>query len=206
MNLYLKLSHFHYLPHALLALFLLLAACARTPPVTHYSLSAIDPDQPVVGGEALGEAVIGIGPVRLSEYLDRPQIVTREGANLLHLAEGNRWVEPLAVSIPRTMRENLATALDTEKILVFPWTQEVDYQILVEIVRFEGVDSTTAYLEAIWSAQDSQGKLILPQRRSEYRVPMAESDSEGLVRALSRALALFSWEIAEKLSGTASGK
>ena len=203
-----KIPHPFYFPclsHALLALFLLLAACPRTPPAAYYQLAAVDPGRPITVSAALGEAVIGLGPIRLPEYLDRPQIVTREGTSLLHLAEGNRWAEPLTAAIPRAMRENLATALATERILNFPWNQEVDYQISIEIVRFEGIASEVAHLEAIWSIQDSQGTIVVPQRRSEHQAPVAPSGSEGLVEALSRALALFSWEIADKLSGTASG-
>ncbi|HBG18919.1 MAG TPA: hypothetical protein DDY32_06475 [Desulfobulbaceae bacterium] len=198
----------HGLPLALLGIFLLLSACGRTPPAAYYHLSAVDPGRQgspmeaigeAIGEAAIGEAAIGIGPVRLPDYLDRPQIVNLEGSNRLQLAEGHRWAEPLKVSIPRTIRENLATALATEKLFYFPWNQAVDYQIPVEIVRFEGVGYQMAHLEAIWSVQDPQGTAILAQRRSEYRVPTGSSDSEGLVQALSQALGLFSREIAEQL-------
>jgi uncharacterized lipoprotein YmbA len=124
----------------------------------------------------------------------------REGTNLLQLAEVNRWAEPLVVSIPRTMRENLAAALATENIVYYPWSQTVDYQIIIEILRFEGEEYKEAHLEAVWSIEDRQGNIVQPQQRSEYHVKVAPADSEGLVQALSQALARFSREVAGKLT------
>jgi uncharacterized lipoprotein YmbA len=37
---------------------------------------------------------IGVGPVHLPEYLDRPEIVTRINPNELKLAEFDIWAEP----------------------------------------------------------------------------------------------------------------
>ena len=39
--------------------------------------------------------VIGIGPVKLADYLDQSQIVTRKGDNQVIKAEFNRWAGPL---------------------------------------------------------------------------------------------------------------
>lgn len=206
MKTFLRLSHLNNLGLALLGVLLLAAACARTPPVTYYHLSTVDPGKPNIPAPPLGEAIIGIGPVQLPEYLDRPQIVNREGANQLQLAEGDRWAEPLTVSIPRTIRENLAAALGTEQFLIFPWGEAVDYQVVIEIVRFEGEGYRMAQLEAIWSIQDSQGTVILPSRRSDYQEPVTRAGSEGLVQALSQALASFSREIARQLSEKAAKK
>lgn len=200
----------HPLPYSgpavvLLAVALFLSACARTPPVNYYHLAVVDPGGPKLETEALGGAVVGIGPVRVPDYLDRPQIVTRQGANLLQLTEGNRWAEPLTESIPRTLRENLAVALGTERFVYFPWNQTVDYQIPVEIVHFEGEGYRVAHLVAIWSIEDSRGVSVLPPRRAEYQVTVAPAGNEGLVQALSRTLAMFSREIAENLLQIASG-
>jgi uncharacterized protein len=181
---------------------LLMSGCARTPPVSYYQLSATDTGQTAAGASAIGEAVIGVGPVRLPEFLDRPQIIIRMGSNRVQLVEGHRWAEPLAENIPRVLRENLAARLGTERIQYFPWNQTaaVDLQIPVEILRFEGEGYKEAHLEVIWSVQGRGGKKLLPQRRAKYQVAAAQADCEGLVQALSRTLALLSREIAEEIS------
>jgi uncharacterized protein len=67
---------------------LLLSSCAHTPPTRFYDLP------PLPGGETAPPAsavqrnlTIGVGPVTLPPYLDRPQIVTRASRVTLKMAE-----------------------------------------------------------------------------------------------------------------------
>ncbi len=186
----------------LLTIALLMSGCARTSPVTYYQLSAIDAGRPAAAASAIGDLVIGIGPVRLPELLDRPQIVIRTGSNRLQLAEGRRWAESLSENITRVLRENLAARLATERIVYYPWSRAaaVDYQIVIEILRFEGEGYNEAHLEAIWSIQGRNGKILLPQRRVAYQAAAAQPDFEGLVQALSETLSHLCREIADQLS------
>ena len=41
------------------------------------------------------DLTVGVGPVTLPPYLDRPQLVTRAGSNRAVLADFDSWVEPL---------------------------------------------------------------------------------------------------------------
>ena len=185
----------------LLALALLISGCGRSSPVTYYQLSAIDADRPAAATGAIGDAVIGLGPVRLPELLDRPQIVIRTGSNRLQLADDRRWAESLAENISRVLKENLAARLDSERILYYPWSQAaaVDYQIVIEILRFEGEGYSRADLEAIWSIQGRKGKILLPPRRVKYQVTSATPDFEGLVQALSESLSQLCREIGRQV-------
>jgi uncharacterized protein len=185
----------------LLTIVLLMSGCARTSPVTYYQLTAIDADRSAAAASAMGDLVIGIGPVRLPELLDRPQIVIRTGSNRLQLAEGRRWAESLSENITRVLRENLAARLATERIVYYPWSRAaaVDYQVVIEILRFEGEGYNKAHLEAIWSIQGRNGKILLPQRRVAYQAAAAQPDFEGLVQALSETLSRLCREIADQL-------
>jgi uncharacterized lipoprotein YmbA len=67
-------------PAAVLSLALLLAGCATpSPPSRFYRLEGGSPPpampQPGVPGQTL--PLIGLGPVQLASYLDRPQMVER---------------------------------------------------------------------------------------------------------------------------------
>ncbi|HER62940.1 MAG TPA: hypothetical protein ENO11_03075, partial [Desulfobacteraceae bacterium] len=64
------------LPVALLALALLLTGCARTAPIAYYQLSSNAGGKTVIDRPAIGDRIIGIGPIRLPERLERPQIIT----------------------------------------------------------------------------------------------------------------------------------
>lgn len=119
----------------------------------------------------------------------------------MQLTEGHRWAEPIASNIARVLRENLAARINTERIVLYPWSKgaAVDYQIIVEMIRFEGEGYKEAHLAAVWSIQGRKGEILLPQRRSDYHITATQPDCEGLVQALSRTLALLCREIAEQV-------
>ncbi|MGW8160141.1 MAG: PqiC family protein [Desulfoprunum sp.] len=191
----------HRLPAILVAIALLLPGCTRSRPVAYYQLTAIDAEQTVVESATTADLGIGLGPVRLPEILDRPQIVIRSGANRMEVIDGRRWIEPPADNISRVLRENLAVLLATERIVAYPWnrTAAFDYQISIEILRFEGQGVREAQLEAVWSVRDRQGKSLVPDRRDRFQVPSASPDYEGLVRALSETLSQLCREISREI-------
>jgi len=194
---------------AFLAGALLLTGCARTAPVSYYQLSALEAARNAPATEA-GKMVLGIGPVRLAEYLDRPQIVTRLTPNRLQLADSHRWAEPLSENIPRVLGENLSALLGTERILLHPWPafRVTDYQLLVEVLHFENESDGAARLVAFWSVKGRDGGIVLSERRSSYLVPARNQDQEGQVAALNAALGSLCREIAQELRpllGKASG-
>ena len=65
---------------------LVLGGCLGTPPTRFYLLPTLtDVSAPAATGERA--LTIGVGPVTLPPYLDRPQIVTRASQAQLHVAE-----------------------------------------------------------------------------------------------------------------------
>lgn len=191
----------HRLLAILVAIALLLSGCTRSRPVAYYQLTAIAADQAVATSDTTAGLGIGLGPVRLPELLDRPQIVIRKGANRMEVIDSRRWIEPLADNISRVLRENLAALLATERIVAYPWNRNAafDYQVAVEILRFEGQGLGEARLEVVWAVRDRQGKPLIPDRRARFQVPTASPDYEGLVRALSDTLSLLCLEISREI-------
>lgn len=185
----------------ILAAVLLMSGCARTAPVSYYQLTAVGGALEETGSSVAGETVIGIGPVRLPEYLDRPQMVVRTGPNRVQLAERHRWVEPLGENIVRVLREDLAMMLNTEQLSIHPWGRDtrIAYQVGIDVVRFEGEGYRQGYLEAVWSIRDSDGGMLHPPLRSMHTVPAATPDHQGLAEALSGCVARLSREIGLEL-------
>ena len=66
---------------------LLAAGCAQTPPSNFSTLSSLRSDDTQGSGADPEGPTIALGPVKLPQYLDRPQIVTRSSPNRVHLAE-----------------------------------------------------------------------------------------------------------------------
>ena len=122
---------------ALVAL-MALGCAPATLPTRFYVLTAVPP----AGGApaAARDVAVGVGPIALPGYLDRPQIVTRTGGDEIDLAEFDQWGEPLRSAVPRVLADNLAARVPTERVVLFPWrgVRTVQYQVPVEILRFEG--------------------------------------------------------------------
>jgi uncharacterized lipoprotein YmbA len=102
-------------------LVMVLLGCASTPPTRFFVLS------PVSGFEKMGNRegercfAIGIGPVKIPEYLNQPEIVTRITQNEVRLDEFVKWAEPLENNISRALAENLPSLLCIRTIAIFPW-------------------------------------------------------------------------------------
>ena len=77
------------LPGALLSVVLLvLSSCAKTPPTRFYVLPALTgTETAALSSVVKPDLTIGVGPVTLPPYLDRPQIVTRASRAKLELGE-----------------------------------------------------------------------------------------------------------------------
>ena len=180
---------------------MLLTSCSATPAVRHYQLSAGREAGDDAGKGLPGDKVIGLGPILLPEYLDRPQIVIRVSPNRLVFADGHRWVEPLVDNLPRVLAENLSFLLGTDRILPYPWprSRRIDCQVIVQVLQFETGADGMARLEARWSVMSEEGVVLLPERRSSIDTPARGPDHEALVAALSETLAGLSREISAGL-------
>lgn len=144
---------------------------------------------------------IGVGPVHLPEYLDRPEIVTRINPNELKLAELDIWAEPLQVNFTRVLVENISRLLSTEPVAVFLWgaSPQIDFQIDIEVVRLDGDIAGKAFLIAQWSILNSANKSILFSKKSQYTESVGGTGYSALVAAQSRMIGALSLDIAEAI-------
>ena len=94
---------------------LLLGACGTTPASKYYLLSAETSRVPQGSTPSLG-----VGPIEIPEYLNRNALVYGREGNRLHVANFERWAEPLDSSIGRVVSLNLAALLDTQNVQRFP--------------------------------------------------------------------------------------
>ena len=164
---------------------------------TYYTLTPVEAPAPT---PALADLALGVGPVTLPAYLDRPQLVTRTGQDALDLAEFDRWAEPLKVGIPRVLGDNLAALLGTNRVSVFPWgkAQTARYQVVVDVTRFEGKAGGTVVLGARWRILGSDGAELLVKQATITEAAGA-AGSAALVAAMNRALGALSRDLAAAL-------
>jgi len=144
---------------------------------------------------------VGLGPIGLAGYLDRPQIVTRPAADKIDLAEFDQWGEPLRDGVSRVLAEDLARQMPSAKISVFPWrgVEQIRYQVVVNVTRLDGPSGGDLTLEARWRILDNAGK-ELTAMTSRISEPTGAAGYSPTVSAMSRALAALSREIAQALA------
>jgi uncharacterized lipoprotein YmbA len=150
---------------------------------------------------AYSQLTIGVGPVELPDYLRRLPVVTRVAPNRIDLSDETRWAEPLDKNFVRVFSENLVVLLDTQRIEKYPWSlrTNVDYQVEIDVRRFETTSDGQTQLVASWIIRDGRSGKILYASQTTAGGP-AGPDGVTASAALSGDLATLSKEIASRVT------
>jgi uncharacterized lipoprotein YmbA len=149
--------------------------------------------------------MLAIGPVRVREYLSRPEIVTRTQENKIIVHEFHSWGEPLDRNFTVVLGGNLVNLLATDRIVFFPWRRrpDFDYQIVLDVMRFEGDLGGEASLIVhyyIWDAGEGEEEARrIGTWKSSFNRQTKDDSFEALAAAMSELVGDLSREIAEKI-------
>ncbi len=177
---------------------IILSGCGgRSAPSRYYILSALkEGGPPGVGHES--DLSVGIGPVKIPGYLNRPQIVTRGGQNELLVADFERWGGSLPENIASVIAENLSPLLPETRVYPYPWIPNLamDYSVTVDITRLDGSLGGDVILEARWVVTGREWKKILKKGVARYSARAKGYEYGEYVSAESSLLVRLSKEIA----------
>jgi uncharacterized protein len=142
--------------------------CSTTPAVRYYTLSSINQaSNQDAGYSGKVTCTVGIGPVDIPDYLERPHIVVRNGKNETVLAEYDRWAGSLKQDIGRVIVENLSNSL-SHSVSVFSWKKGIpmDYRVAVQINRIDVIPGHVIVAALQWSVfnKDQRVPAILQNR------------------------------------------
>ncbi len=180
---------------------LLLVACGSSPPVRYFSLSPMDSDYRQDPDDAV---ILGLGPLRMPEYLNRSQIVMRAAGAEMQVDEFSHWAEPISQALHRVVSADVDNLLDGVIVITFPYASivhtEVDYRLRGEVSRFDADRSGRVVLEIQWVIAEVGSGIVVRPRRSRYESQATTvDDPAAVVVAMNKALALFSRDIAIEL-------
>jgi uncharacterized lipoprotein YmbA len=182
---------------------LIVGGCASQPS-RFYLLSAV-PNTETASLEMSGQQglTIGVGPVTLPRYVDRPQIVTRTSPYELKVAEFDRWAEALDTNFTRVLAENLSILLPTARVVMSPWPRAIpiDYQVTVDVTHFLSQVGGDSLLIADWTLFKGEGQDALTSGRSRFSASPGGQDYAAIVAAMSQTVASLSREIATAVRG-----
>jgi len=182
-----------------------LSGCLGSPPTQLYlvpPLTSPDPAPPASAGQR--DLTLGVGPVTVPPYLDRPQLVTRTSRAKLVLADLDQWAAPLHDTIARVLAENLSLLIPTERVVLAPWSRTIDpeYQVTVEVLQFDRSPGGEVVLAARWSLLDRDGKARV-LRTSRLSQAAGGTDYEAAVMAMGRTLETLARDIVATLRSMA---
>lgn len=177
---------------------LLLSACTTTSETHFYVLNPLSLSSQSAASEA-PKRLIGLGPVTVPALLERRQIVTRTGDNSVTSSEFHQWAAPLKESLTETLAQNLSVLLPNDIVKAYPWSAygEMDFHIIIDIIRFETNAAQTAELTANWSIMDDKSLRLIKHGQAKIARPQAGSSRADAVKALSESLHEFSRQLAD---------
>jgi len=176
----------------------LAGGCSNTP-MKFYMLStgtqqAANPDGLAFDPHLL----LGLGPIHVPDYLDRPQLIVEVAKNQYQLDEHHRWAERLDQNIRRVLAQFLVAQLGVEQVVHYPWSQRQapDYQINLDILELHQSADGYSRLQAQWQIKH-QEQTVLGKHFSCSLA--AGADVEAIVNAQSNCLGQLAVEIASGL-------
>ena len=133
---------------------------------------------------------IAIKRPSLPEYLDRQQLVTRKGDELV-LSDLDLWAESLSAAVSRVMASNLSRLTGSMNIRPVENFTTIEYATLLELnlTQFEPDAANTLILHGTWKLQPVNGKEANSHFfRIEVPISSAPDSMAGRVTAMNRAL------------------
>ncbi|MEX2206303.1 MAG: PqiC family protein [Myxococcota bacterium] len=188
-------------PAGLSLLALVLGAClGGGPKPSFYALSSASAatSAPLASKPELGLAV---GPIEFPRYLDRSELVTRDGANQLVVADAHRWGGSLRNEILRVVSDDLGRLLGTSRVVMYPTEPrfKADYRVLLDIREFERSAGGDVVLRVRWTLASANGAAVIVEE-SRIAQSVASSSWNDVVAAESAALATLTRQVAERIA------
>jgi uncharacterized lipoprotein YmbA len=190
----------------------LLAGCSSAPATRFYTLAAVAEVPPAStkgpAPHATRPVTLVITDLRLPQYLDRPQIVTRGSDHRLRMTEHQQWGGNLRDDMTRVLAGNLGRQLPGDRVLAAPThiALQPDCRIEVDVQRFEREANGSVKLAARWwITRGSDGTLLASAEASFTGAPVGEDDYEMLVGAMSAVFGDLAQAIADSIRARAAG-
>lgn len=173
----------------------MLMACSNSAP-QFYMLEAPTAITPISGLAKTTQ--IGLGPIHMPDYLNRPQMVIAVGEHQYRFDDENRWAEHLEQNVSRVLTQQLAGLLGVDQVLRYPWAQRqaIDYQIVLDILSFHHTAGKGVELKAQWQLRKAEQIL----KSQQFDCQLANSDApEAIVASQSQCLTQLAEQIQKNI-------
>ncbi|MEE4113862.1 MAG: PqiC family protein [Desulfobacteraceae bacterium] len=173
-----------------------------TPPVSYYLLNPLtDASLSPVDVDGHRFKTIGVNPIELPGYLNRVQMVKRNGPNQLEVSSGHRWADYPDRMIQQVLADNLQRLIADARVYSAPWPPGVKPDIIVDVTFLELIGTTDKQmlLSAVWTITGTGDP------SSSHRTTLSETTTgsgfDDLAAAHSRVLEALCRQVGDTLSG-----
>lgn len=190
----------HWIVTLILAGCLVSGCLGSTPPIRFYVLNPAQYESSLVskteGTDSHPQEIsLEIVSLRLPQYLEKPQIVTRTSENQLEMAEYHQWGGDLRKNMTRVFARNMSALLSSPRVAVVPFRSSMspDFRIKIDVMQFEADALGRVRLSAQWMLfRGSDGKSLATRILDlEGPEPQAPGDVEQMVARMGEVLGEF---------------
>jgi uncharacterized lipoprotein YmbA len=179
---------------------ILLCACGTPPREYFYTLQPVTLPSADEAGKRNADLRVAVGPVKVPEIFDRPELVIRASSNRVELLEQHRWAQSLQTAIAHVLATELAGYLGGAQVSSYGdyASRNADYRILIDVERFDAIPAEAVTVKLVWSIRATEGNAA--QTGSATASELVHGGAvEDLVAAYDRAIASISVEIGRDL-------
>ena len=184
---------------AVLAVALIIAGCAGTPPSRYYQMDAGPPPAAAV----TDGPVVFVDRAVVAGYADRSPIVVRQGVAEVAFAEFDVWAEPVAAQVTAVVVDALGHRLGPAKVIPTPARRDREpaFRVGVEVLRFEIGTDNRALLDARWTLLEGPAERFVAAGRERLTATPADPASfDAKAAALAQTLVQLADAIADAIA------
>ncbi|OUR80147.1 hypothetical protein A9Q83_01585 [Alphaproteobacteria bacterium 46_93_T64] len=145
---------------------------------------------------------IGVGPITIPGYADRPQIVSSGSGGRLMVDDFNHWAEPVQENIERIMVSNISSLLSEKQVFHYPANfhpAPSSIQVAVEIREMIRDESGAVFLSASWNVKRMLDNKLLVRNAVKYKSSQSASGFSEYTLALSALFGKLSSDIMQSV-------
>jgi len=174
----------------------LCAGCGSPPKERFYTLAPAPAAMPAAA-TAQPRISVAIGPVKVPDAVDRPQMVVREGPNRVEILEQQRWAGTLRSEIARALVAGVGERLPDVQVSAgdSQAARSAGYRVAVDVERFDAVLNDSVSIQALWTLRQDSGAQVASGRFSGSE-PTGSGAYDAIAAAYGRTLAGMSEVIA----------
>jgi len=133
------------------------------------------------GSYSISKRMIGVAEIKLADYIDKPQIVTRKEKALVDIHEKDNWAGDFSKNIQMVVTQNLNRLIKKYTFVALPSEEVTDdkYRLFLTIDRFDGDDSIK--LQGHWSLKNINSSTTVVTKAFNYSLtpnPSVNVDEE----------------------------